>query len=331
MNGKLLVTSHNSKRVFDKILSTELAHCKYKIKASYEWKQKRQIFSLRFIDAYTVELRVNLNFAIEDVFLDSKKAVELTISYRSYFIATYLQCLESITNTIPDTLFQGIVILEAIENTHSGVTVTSYSPLFDSTSLKIRPIDIYCAIYSLKRVCTEKIGTFSQSIKERCEEAIQWMACYSRMPEIEYKKTNKPEYTVLSDLICINKLVTTMPMLLKQYPLLRQFNIWGVESPDIYSLLTNEMLNEFWIGVLIRMLAFSDNRTFFHSLTAFPKFQKGIEKLRKKSVVYIQECSITEQKSLCANMLAVKKTQMNIDLAYKENDSIKSGALHFVQ
>lgn len=328
---KLPFTSHDRKLLFDKILSTELAVCKYKIKAFYEWKNKAQIFSLRFIDTNTVELGINLNFAIEKMFLGSNKAMELTIGYRSYFIATYLRCLESATSTVPSTLFQGLVVLEAIENIHGGTTIAPYSPLFSLAALRVKPIDVHCSIRSLSRICVEQTGALSQGVQAKCEDAINWMVSYTRLPEIEYNESNEPEYTVLSDLLRIKKLVTATPALLAQYSLFNQYGILNFDDLTVSDLLANEALSEFWVGVLIRVLAFSESKTSALDVTAFPRIRNGMVKFKEDSVACFNECNMSKQELLSTNLLAIKKIAMKIEQTFFENGSVETGALHFMQ
>lgn len=327
----LPITSYNRKLLFDRILSTELAVCEYKIEAFYEWKNKAQIFSLRFIDARTVELGINLNFAIENVFLGCNKAMELTVGYRSYFIATYLRCLESATSAVPSTLFQGLVVLEAIENIHGGTTIASYSPIFTPSVFKMKPIDVHCAIRSLSRILIEQQGSLSQGIQAKCDEAINWMIGYTRLPEVEYNKQKKPEYTVLSDLLRIKKLVTATPALLAKYSLFSQYGVLDLDDQTVYDLLTNEAISDFWVGVLIRVLAFSESKPSAFDVTAFPKIRNGIVKYKEDSVAYFNEYGMSDRELLCTNLLAVKKTAMKIERTFFDNSAVETGALHFIQ
>lgn len=331
MTHKSTATSHNRKLLFDRILSAELAVCKYKINAFYEWKNKTQVFSLKFSDPKTVELGINLNFAIENVFRGSNNAMELTIGYRSYFIAVYLRCLESADSAVPCTLFQGLVLLEAIGNMHGGTTITSFSPLLTPSALRVKPIDVHCAIRSLSRICIEQRNFLTQEGRTKCEDALNWMVSYTRLPEVEYKKSKDPEYTVLSDLLYIKKLATATPALLAQYPLFNQYGILDFDDLAVSDLLANEDLSEFWVGVLIRVLAFSESKASALDVTVFPKIRNGIVKFREDSVAFYNECSMSNQELLRANLLAVKKIAMKIEQTFFENGAVETGALHFVQ
>lgn len=331
MTCKLTNTSHGRKVLFDRILSAELTICKYKINAFYEWKNKAQIFSLKFIDNSTVELGINLNPVIEDIFSESDKAMELTICYRSYFITTYLRCLESASDIVPNTLFQGLVVLEAIEYIHGGATVAAYSPLFDPIASGIKPIDVNCAIRSLSRMCIEQKGFLSQGVQAKCEDAINWMVSYTRLPEIEYNKPRKPEYALLRDLLCVKKLISANPSLPAQYSMFNQYGILSFDDHTGYDLISNDSLSEFWAGALIRALAFSENRDFVLDVTAFPCIRKGIIKFKEDSVVYFQECNTSKQMLLSNNLWAVKKIAMKIEQTFYDSGSVETGALHFMQ
>lgn len=331
MSHKSTATSHSRKLLFDRILSAELAVCKYKINAFYEWKNKTQVFSLKFSDPKTVELGINLNFAIEDVFRGSSNAMELTIGYRSYFIAVYLRCLESADNTVSCTLFQGLVLLEAIGNIHGGTTIISYSPLLTTSALRVKPIDVHCAIRSLSRIYIEQRNFLTQEVQTKCEDALNWMVSYTHLPEVEYKKPKNPEYTVLTDLLYIRELAIDTPALLAQYPLFNQYGILDFDDLSVSDLLANEELSEFWIGVLIRVLAFSKGKTSALDVAAFPKIRNGIAKFKEDSVACFNECSMSNQELLRANLLAVKKIAMKIEQTFFENGAVETGALHFVQ
>lgn len=327
----LASTSHGRKILFDKILSAELAVCKYKIKAFYEWKNKAQIFSLRFIDTNTVELGININFAMENVFFGSNKAMELTIGYRSYYIAAYLRCLESATSTVPDTLFQGLVVLEAIETIHGGTAIASYSPLSFSVASRVKPIVVHCAIRSLSRICMEQSGFLSHEVQTKCDDAINWMVSYTCLPEVEYNKPKKPEYTVFSDLLCIKKLVTVTPTLLEQYSLFNQYGILNFDVLTVSNILANDELSDFWISVLIRVLAFSMGKASVLDVASFPQIRKGIVKFKENSLAYYNECGTSNKELLSANLLAIKKIAMKIEQTFFENGAVETGALHFVQ
>lgn len=330
MSLKIPITSQKHKFLFNKILSTELSTCKYKIEAFYEWKNKTQIFSLRFKDSTTIELGINLNFAVESIFFGSNKALELTIDYRSYFIVTYLHCLENITNTVPNTLFQGLVALEAIQNIHTTSTITSYSPLAIA-DLRLKPIDVHCAIWSLSRICIEQKGAVSQGVQSNCENAISWLVNYTRLPEIEYNESNEPEYSVLSDLLRFKKLAASSPEILAQYSLFNQYGILDFNALTISNLLANEALSDFWVGVIIRVLAFSENKPSLLDITALPIIRNGIVRFKKDCLAYFHECSVHKQELLSANLLAIKKTAMKIEQTFFENGAVETGALHFIQ
>lgn len=331
MSYQLINTSHGRKLLFDRILSAELAVCKYKINAFYEWKNQAQIFSLRFIDADRVKLGINLNLAAEDVFSGSSRAMELTICYRAYYMAAYLRCLENAAETVPHTLFQGLVLLEAIADIHGKETIAAYSPLFDQSASRVKPIDVHSAIRSLSRIRIEQKERLSQGVQANCENAVDWMVNYTRLPEIEYNKPKRPEYTVLSDLLRVKKIVDTAPSLLAQYALFAHYGILRFDDRTIYDLLTNESLNEFWAEVLIRVWAFSNNKKYPLDVTVFPQLRKSICKFKEDSVACFQECSTSKQKVLKDNLLAVKKTAMQIEQAFYETGPVETGALHFMQ
>lgn len=106
MKHRVTQTSHGQKILFDRILSRDLAVCKYNIKAFYKWERSTKIFTLRFLDEKNIEVGINLNID-KGMFRAGPYSTELDICYRSYFIANYLRCLESAEDTIPSSLFQG--------------------------------------------------------------------------------------------------------------------------------------------------------------------------------------------------------------------------------
>lgn len=331
MRRSLTSTSHGRKLLFDSILSAELAVCKYRIDAFYEWKNRAQIFSLKFTDANTAALGINLNTAMEDVFSDRDSAMELTIRYRCYFIITYLRCLESAADTVPSTLFQGLVALEAIGSLQCGSTLTAHSPLGIRVASGVKPIDVCCAIRALTRICIDQGDLLSQQVQANCEHAISWMVSYTRLPEVEYDQPGKPEYTALRDLLRIQSLAASAPTLLAQYSLFRAYGILSFDDLTIGALLADEALSEFWVGVLIRVLAFSADGNHAMDVAAFPLMRKGIAKFKEDSAAYFQECNAAKQELLRSNLLAVKQTAMRIEQTFGDHGSVETGALHYIQ
>lgn len=330
MTRRLTNTSHGQKLLFDRILTQDLADCKYKIKAFYEWKDKAQVFSARFIDAENIELGINLN--IDDgMFSGNTNGMELTIYYRSCFISSYLRCLEHAEVSMPNTLFQGLVTLEAIIDIHAGDVVALYSPFFIKPSSRQKAISIHCAIRSLSRILIEQGDYISIDTRRKCESAINWMITYTRLPEIEYVKANKPEYAVLRNLLSVSKLMKKDPMLVKQYSIFAQCGVSDFDRETIFEVLKKESLRDFWAEAFLRVLAFSDDMRWPVDTTNLPKIHKAIAVFREESILYYQESFSSKNILLTDNLLAIKKTAAKIEQAFLVKGPVESGALHFIQ
>lgn len=330
MIRKLISTSHIQKLLFDKILTQDLLNCKYKIAAFYEWKNKAQVFSAHFTDDENIKLSINLNFE-EELFFGSTNAMELSICYRSYLISAYLRCLENAEISLPNTLFQGNVTLEAIIDIHSGNDIKLYSPFSTKGLSRQRVINIQCAIRSLSRMLIEQEIHISTDTRKRCEQGISWMITYTRLPEIEYIKAKSPEYAVLRNLRCVSGLIKNNPTLTKQYSIFAQCGVSNFDEETIFEILEKESLQNFWVESFLRVLAFSDNIYSSVDVTNLPKIKKAIASFREESVLYYQESVSSTNMLLTNNLLAVKKIAGKIDQVFLVNEPVKSGALHFIQ
>lgn len=330
MKHRTTHSSHDRKVLFDRILSKDLAVCKYKIKAFYKWENSAQIFSFRFLDEKNIEVGINLNID-KDLFSSSPYSRELDICYRSYFIANYLRCLEGAEDTIPCSLFQGLVVLESVNDIHTQGIIDVYSPLPATKKSRVRPINIHCAIRALTRILIEQKEVVTPHVQIQCERSIDWMVAYTRLPEVMYGKSRKPKYALFNDLVILKKLLDKHQVTTERYPIFASYGILNFDDQTINELLERGLSSRFWNDVIIRIIACSGGMRSVIDVTTLPEIRESVLAFWEESLSCYQESRTSKNVILDDNLLAIKKMSKKIGQSFSLRGTVGSGALHFIQ
>lgn len=330
MKHKVTQTSHGQKILFDRILSRDLAVCKYNIKAFYKWERSAKIFSLRFLDEKNIEVGINLNID-KGLFRAGPYSTELDICYRSYFVANYLRCLESAEDTTPSSLFQGLVVLESICDIHTDGKIDIYSPHLATRSSGLKPINVHCAIRALTRLLIDQKNVITPDVQVQCESTINWMVEYTLLPEVMYAKSRKPVYTLLNDLLVLKKLLDKQPGITNSYSMFTSYGISNIVEQSIDELLGQTASNRFWNDAIMRIVAHSDGMRGLIDLATLPGIRKSVVEFKEKSLSCYQESHNSKNIVLADNLLAIKKLSKRVEQTFSLREPANSGTLHFIQ
>ena len=330
MKHRVTHTSHGQKILFDRILSSDLAVCKYNIKAFYKWESSTQIFSLRFLDERNIEVGINLNID-NGLFRSGSYSTELDICYRSYFIANYLRCLEGAEDTIPSSLFQGLVTLESICDIHTEGKIDIYSPHLATRSPGFKPINVHCAIRALTRLLIEQKNVINPDAQVQCESTINWMLEYTQLPEMMYAKSKKPIYALLNDLLALKKLLDKRPGITNNYSMFTLYGISNIVEQSVDELLGQSASNRFWNDAIMRIAAYSDGMRGLIDLATLPGIRESVVEFKEKSLSCYQESHNSKNIVLADNLLAIKKLSKRVEQTFSLKEPANSGTLHFIQ
>ena len=331
MIRKITDTGYGQKLLFNEILSDELGSCRYRIDAFFEWKNKAQILSLKFVDEGSIELGINLGIKKEPLFADCELATELGILYRAYFISSYIHCLERAAETMPRTFFQGLVVLESIKDIHSSGKVLAHSPLLGYGNRRLRPIDAHCAIHALTRILIGQKSRLTVEAQKRCESAIDRLVHYTRLPEIEYNSRSIAEYAILKDLLWVQEYAAAKPELLARYAIFDRCGILSFEDKTLVQLLADDRPeNCFWAEAAMRLLAISEEKAAVIDVSLYPHLQSRLKEYHEACVACFSEYSNTDP-LLRDNMAAVKRLSGKLERVFINKGNIETGALHFLQ
>lgn len=322
--------SYRKKMVFNALLSNELSNCKYKVDASYEWRNTNQILSLRFSEKQVIQLSVNLNIGAERIFRNSDKAAELCLRYRAYYISNYIHCLEAATTINPQSYFSGLVTLCAINNICNKGEITSFSPIMDKRPRMLKPIDVHCAIRALTRLIIDCNAIISPDTKRECDVVINNLLTYSLLPEIGYKRT-RPVYSLLCEIKELQQNTTVGKNPMSIFPLFEENNINNFEELTLDDLIIvcNQIQNPFWTGVIMRLLSFTEEKLRV-GIGQDTHLRDCIYQYEDDSVKYFVDIKKVNDTLLTDNYVAVRRLARRFNKVFTVV-SAGSGALHYYQ
>lgn len=331
---KGIAFSYGQKMLFYEILSAELGTCRFHIDATYVWKRPEQILSAAFSDAGRLRLEINLHVT-KDALFHGDRAVEHSICFRAYFIAAYIRCIESAYDRLPQTYFEGLVLLNALNDRHSGRRVAVATPIADKRRPgTLRPLEVHCAILALTRMLLVHAEELSPRERKEAERRRDELLCYSSLPEVAYEKSRQPSHALFSELHRLRQTLASAPQLPEACALFQKNGMQTIREMTVEELLRacEKTEDRFWNGVALRFAACAApgcSRAWFAPTDRIPA---EAAQYLEDSVTYFKEQRDTASFLLRENLSAVKQTAGRIQLWIAETEFFgDSGTIHYVQ
>lgn len=327
-------TTYGQKVLFDRLLSSELGNCKYKIEAVFEWKRRDQIMSLSFLNEEKARLAINLNIEKRSPLFSGENGAELEVVYRAYFIANFVHCLEFACDSDGGSYFSGLVTLEAINDMCRNGNAEGFSPISLQKKRTVRAIDIHCASRSLTRMLVEQGGGLSKETRRKWETYIDEFLSYSQLPEAEYRGSTHPVFTAVCEMKRTLRTLSQNPDAQGKYAL---FGKSGVElrgdmTFDDFLASCEKTKNQFWQGFSMRLGALFSEKVAGCGLFASEDIKKCSAKFRQNSVGYFKKHGQPKCGIIKDNFKAIKKLEKRINSAFIDNEEFaSSGAIHCIK
>ena len=321
--------SFRKKIFFESILSHELIGCRHKIKARYEWKRNDRILTVKSVKNDLIEVGINLNTGRHkgsNVFIDRP---ELNLSYRAYYISTYIRCLDDAAKSTFQSYFTGLVLLSTINILCSKRSVGAYSPI-ERKPYEMRPIDVYCAIRALTRLLIDSGDEITETQREGLQDTINELITYTLLPEINYKRA-MPTYSLLQEIRILRENMLTNRCSVENYVLFDEFDIQGFEKKSLqdFAMMCEKKQCVFWGNVAIRLSAYFGERIVIDK-SEMPFITNCVQRLDEDLVKYYLDIKGTESLFLLDNYMAIKKLSLKNEYVFSEVTA-NSGMLHYYQ
>ncbi len=168
------------KYLLSNLLSTALQDTTMRIDASFVWEAPARVMRLTVTDEKTVRVRINLNGGETAFFGGGKKGMRMGTFFRAQYMAQYIRCLETARQTVPQTLFDGLVTVDALADVCFHRETIAVSPLAKRAKRGLHPIHMYCAQVALEQM-TATCGDDFKDVKAA-------FAAYMALPETAYDK-----------------------------------------------------------------------------------------------------------------------------------------------
>lgn len=321
-------SAYKRKLWFNALLEKDLCSSVSMINASYQWKKPSFMFSFSAKNG-AIRLGVNLNCQDDGLLLPDGGGPELAIRFRAYFISNYIHCLEAVRNANPQSFFNGLVHLEAI-NSLTGKNVDVYSPL-SKASTAFRPIDAYCAVRAFTRLRLECGSRMPEEVRQYCDAQVNAFIVYSQLPEIEYHD-GIPVYSLQAALKKLHRGLSEGTITPQQYALFSENHMCSFEELPLNRFIEacDASGNSFWAGAALRLAAFSGMRLDASFLQNSPSVCGHAAVFQNACTEYAKEYRGYPTKLITDNFDAIKRLAQRVERTVS-GTLANSGALHFIQ
>ncbi|MBE6734046.1 MAG: hypothetical protein E7563_01720 [Ruminococcaceae bacterium] len=323
----------NRRAFLDAVLSCALSDSRFKICASYNWADPRQIMRVN-IQENTINLAININTRADrkGIFKNNKHRGELQLLFCAYYIINYIHCLESAYTTVPLSYFNGLVVLESVLDLNSQKTILCSSPIAKGKPSALRPLDVYCTIRAINSVLMEKEEILTQEEKTLCEEAVDFLVIYTGVPEVMYAGGKSSRYSLLCDFLQGMALIERNPECISQFPLLLALSSVFSEDGNISEILRECDLrsDRFLAGMFVRLFAFTRIKGYLKKYLWCRCVCDAITDLQQSAEYWF--CNVKETSPfVCDNSEAIKELLFMTDLVSGSYSDDKTGRPHFIQ
>lgn len=320
MKRQKSLSTFDLKQQFIGLLASEFENCGFDIVLGFESSFNGRICTLKFIDDKRIEVYANLGYVKKSVCVDGCSQM-FKVHYCTLFIAEYIKHIERAKNNIPQSYFDGLAFLNAIEVYKSEKTVSVYSPLSHwdrkpKHSFNMRPLEISCAINALNRIRLSVSLELSKQEQFAVKHFCDSLLLYASLPEISYVHTRIPAYTLADSLKRLANLISKEPELVQEFPVLALARFEHIMQLTVNDLFLHciQSDNEFLTGVSIRIIAFlhpSHNIQFTDDVRR--KLTDVLNEYIDYGITYCKELSKPGRCLLNDNLFAVKTAVKSIN------------------
>lgn len=320
VQSKKNMSSFELKQHFTSILSNEFTKCGFKIILGFEVSFKKRICTLYFTNSKQIDICVNLGYVKKSIDTIGSSLM-FKVYYCAIFIAEYVKQIERAKKFAPQSYFEGLTFLNAIDTCRSNKKVSVYSPLSHwnekpKRTYCIRPLEISSAINSLNKIRLLTPTKLNEQDIETIRTFCHSLLLYAGLPEVTYVHSNIPLYSVSDSLQRLANLILKEPAVVDEFPI---FAIAPFER--INQLTVGDMFlfcvqsdSKFLMGIAIRLIAFlkmsqdmglddSDYRRLVHEINSYVDY----------SISYCNGLSKLDRCLIKDNLFAIKTAVKSIN------------------
>lgn len=316
----------NLKKQFKILFEKELGDCGLNIILSFESSFDNRLGRLRFVKDKGFEICVNLEYVKKSCF-GKDISSKFKLYYCTLFINEFIKQLEQAKHSIPQSYFEGLVFLRAIDVLKSKKAVNICFPAFNISEAKkkksvsvcssvfnankgkksLNSLEISVAINALNKI--KKLFADYLNIEELlyANSLCKCLMLFAGAPEIFYKKGEIPKY-ILPDLLKNTaKLIDEEPEMCKEYPVLAILPFENINNLTVNELflLCIKAENKFLRGMAVRLIAFFDFSMKL-SEAEYNSLKEELNKYIEYSLYYYKENSELSFCLLEDNLIAIK-------------------------
>ncbi len=261
-NRKNNMSTFELKQQFIGLLASEFENCSFDIVLGFESSLKNRICTLKFVDYKQVEVCVNLGYVKKSVCVDGSSLM-FKLYFCASYVAEYIKQIERARCSVPQSYFEGLAFLNAIDVCKSEKVVSVYSPLFHwekkpKRSYCLRPLEISSAINALNKIKLLASSELNQQEKLVVNTFCDSLLLYAGLPEVSYNHSRVPVYALIDAFKKLADFIAKEPSLNQEFPILALAPFGQIEQMSVNDLLLHciQSDNEFLMGVSIRLIAF---------------------------------------------------------------------------
>ena len=329
------ISVYKLKQLIGGMLESELRDCGFHVFLRFASDRKNRVCTLKFPSPGKVEVCFDLGSVSQSI-----DAVEcsrqLKIRYCAVFVAEYIKQIERAGKCLPQSYFEGLSFLNAVEVCCSEKAVGVYSPLFrwkrrPGRSQRIRPLEISSAEKALNRILSSE---WSVPERQAVEALRRDFRLYASLPEISYVHVNAPVYALADSLKKLADLVPKDPELARRFPVLTLLPFDRIRELTVNDLFMHCIRSddEFPIGVAVRCIAFLHLQPDIAADdSAYERISHAMQRYIDRSLAY---CAAPAKDGKCfmtENLFAVKIAAQSINNSLSGNaDLAGTGTIHTI-
>lgn len=326
------------KQQYIDLLTSELENCRFHMALRFEAGSKNRICTVKFADCKRVEICANLEHVNKSVCIGNSSG-RFKVRYCVLFIAAYIKQIERAMGSLPQSYFEGLAFLNAIEVYKSEKNVSVYSPLahWDKGPKRaccLRPLEISSAINALNKVKVSLRPELSEEERGTVNTFYNQLLLYAGLPEVSYVHASVPVYTLTDACKKLAILIHREPKLVQEFPILAltpfgQIGQWTVNELFLHCIQSD---TEFLMGVAIRLIAFLLP---WQDISVTDDMQQKVVDSMKQyiddCIAYYSEVPKEGRNILRDNLLAVKMAAKAINgYLAMQGISVNGGNIHYV-
>ncbi len=319
--------SYVQKQLFIRVLTAALKHCKYKLIIGFNRKPAERIFDLSFDKSERFRLKINLNISKRKSFGKGWDRVH-EIIFRASYIAAYLKCVEKASEAVPTDYFDGLVLLNAIDDI-SQKRVEIYSALDGGNRAVIRPLEVSCAVNAINTLLTEIFVELPNECKAPMKRCVDDLLEYTALPEAACYGKGDSENALVGQLLRLVGTADKRPACFKPFAMFKDYGIQDIGDVAVEDLLKVGCYTEnaFQRGVVMRLLLLSHNVP-DERVESYGWLFSMMSEYCENCVYYFKSVQNTEMKILKDNKKAIKRVVEKINVLYNVESS---GTVHVIE